>query len=895
MKSQHEQQRVASLCALGILDTPSEQRFDRFTTIAAAAFSVPISLVSLIDVDRQWFKSRFGLAAPETPRSSAFCSHAIETVDTLVVPDALLDARFANNPLVLGAPHIRFYAGSPIYSHSGHPLGTLCIIDTKPRQFDKAQRDLLESLARMVEAEINKHSINAARERAERSLHELNEALEERIRERTSDLEEKNEALNREIRQRCEVEATLRCSEARIRTMIDSSFSAFIATDAAGFIIEWNASAERIFGWSGQQVIGRALSSTIIPDRHRGVFEGHMSRFGSEGLGELADRTLQLPASSRTRGEITVEFTINTFSLDGTSYFGAFLHDVSERLQAKQVLAQKQELLDAVLETVDVGVIACDANGELSFFNRAAREYHGQAPSQMDVGDWAAHYDLYQADGHTRLAAHEIPLLRALGGETVRDAKMIVAPRGMKRRTMLASGRRLISHSGERLGAVVAMKDITELNEWQEKLRANERRLRAITENLPAMIGQIDRHGRFVFLNSRSMKFYGKPAERLLGHPLRDAYSIAEYAQVQPHIEMAMRGEKTSFESELIVGDKCFHYHASFVPNLDEAGDPDGFLAMAFDITSRKEIELLKSESEERLRTITDNVPVLISYLDNDLRYGFANAMHKQWLGVRSEDMVGRGITEVFGQHYYQEREASLKLALAGNMSNIELTTTRKGRDRVLSTTYIPHMRHGVVAGIYVLATDATASREYERQLISLANADPLTSLPNRRMYEEHLDAALARSRRQRSPLALMYLDLDNFKQINDSLGHAAGDQVLVEFGKRIRSVLRETDMLARLAGDEFTIVLESVNSLGACERVAGKILDALQTPFDIAGKALAVSASIGVAFSNAASSAGSLASHADASLYAAKRAGRNRFHVVVEAGVNHESAVALR
>lgn len=885
MKSQNEEQRVASLCALGILDTPPEQRFDRFTAIAAAAFSVPISLVSLIDVDRQWFKSRFGLEAAETPRSSAFCSHAIETVDTFVVPDALLDSRFANNPLVLGAPHIRFYAGSPIYSHSGYPLGTLCIIDTRPRQFDKAQRDMLEALARMVEAEINKHSVNAARERAERSLHELNEALEERIRERTLDLQEKNEALNREIRQRSEVEATLRRSEARIRTMIDNSFSAFIATDAEGAIIEWNPSAERIFGWSGKEVIGLPLSSTIIPNRHRDAFRAQMSLFRSDGLGDLADRTLQLPAISRTGDEITVEFAINTFALDGKSYYGAFLHDVSERLQAERALEQKQELLDAVLETVDVGVIACDANGNLSFFNRAAREYHGQAPSQMDVGDWAVHYDLYGADGCTRLAAHDVPLLRALGGETVKDVKMIVAPRGMKRRTILASGRRLISHSGERLGAVVALKDITELNESQEKLRANERRLRAITENLPALIGQVDSNGRFVFLNSRSLKFYAKPAERLLGHPVRDAYSVAEYAKVQPHIDMAMRGEKTSFESELVVGGKCFHYHASFVPNLDEAGDPNGFMAMAFDITSRKEIELLKSESEERLRTITDNVPVLISYLDTDLRYGFANAMYKQWLGVRAEDMVGRGIAEVFGQDYYQERAASLKLALDGNMSNIELTTTRKGRARVLNTTYIPHMRNGVVAGIYVLATDATASREYERQLILLANADPLTGLPNRRLYEEHLEAALARSRRQRSHLALMYLDLDNFKQINDSLGHATGDQVLLEFGKRIRSVLRETDMLARLAGDEFTIVLEAVNSLGACERVASKILDALQAPFDIAGKALAVSASIGVAFSGADSSAESMASHADASLYSAKRAGRNRYHSVVEKG----------
>ena len=334
---------------------------------------MPISLVSLIDVDRQWFKSRFGLetrsrrrvhplfaATPSKPSTPSWCRTRCSTRASPAI-------RWSS-----GAPHIRFYAGSPIYSNDGHPLGTLCIIDTTPRDLDTAQRTLLDSLARMVEAEINKHSINAARERAERSLRELNEALEERIRERTFDLQEKNEALNREIRQRSEVEATLRRSEARVRTMIDNSFSAFIATDADGFIIEWNPSAERIFGWSGKDVIGRPLSVTIIPERHRAAFQSLMARFGADGLGDMADRNVQLPTISRSGDEITVEFAINTFSLDGKCYFGAFLHDVSERLEAKQALEQEEELLDAVLETADVGVIACDADGNLTFFICAA-------------------------------------------------------------------------------------------------------------------------------------------------------------------------------------------------------------------------------------------------------------------------------------------------------------------------------------------------------------------------------------------------------------------------------------------------------------------------------------------------------------------------------------------
>ena len=872
----NEELRLLSLGALAILDTPPEPRFDKFTALAAAAFGTPIALLSFVDAERQWFKSRLGLDTCETPRSLAFCSHAIESDHTMVVPDATLDPRFAGNALVTGAPHIRFYAGHPITTTAGYRVGTLCIIDTKPRSLTAPQRSMLRSLAIMVESELNEKEIVAARERAEAALVELNTQLEARVTQRTAELEEKNDALSREIRQRCAIEATLLRSEERIRTMIDTSFSAFVAADADGKVIEWNASAERVFGWRRDEVINRPLAPSVIP-----------AKYWSVGL---AAGTVQLPARTKAGSDIIVEMTISTFSLDGQAYFGAYLHDVSDAISARMALEQQQELLDAVLETVDVGVIACDAEGKLSFFNRAAREFHGQNSARLDAGSWAEHYDLYEADGCTRLAPHDIPLLRALSGETVKDATMVIAPRGMKRRTVLASGRPLANRAGERLGAVVAMKDLTELSEWQAKLRANEQRLRLIAENLPALIGQVDRSGRFVFLNTKSLVFFGQPAEKLLGQPVRNAYSEAEYAKIEQHIEGASAGRKMSFESGTVVRGRQFFYHAAYVPQFDAKGAPDGFLAMAFDITARRESELLQAVSEERLRTITNNVPVLISYLDIHLHYQFANAMYKEWLGVRSEDMIGKSITQVFGDSYFEERKPSLERALGGAMSNVELKVSRKGHDRILSTTYIPHQRDGIVVGIYVLATDATAARQHERQLLALANADPLTGLPNRRMYEFNLSKALATNRRQKNGLALMYLDLDNFKHINDSFGHAAGDEVLVEFGKRIKPILRETDMLARLAGDEFTITLEAVTTPESCELIAEKILDVLAPPFVIGNRSLAVSASIGVVFAGEGSSFQSLSHQADLALYSAKRSGKKRFCMVSEAAQPIES-----
>lgn len=131
----NEHDRLETLRSLRLLDSPSEERFDRLTWMAQRLFGVPIALVSLVDENRQWFKSCLGLSARETSRDISFCGHTILGDDLLVIPDATLDERFSDNPLVFNNPHIRFYAGCPINAPNGMKLGTLCIIDDRPRNF----------------------------------------------------------------------------------------------------------------------------------------------------------------------------------------------------------------------------------------------------------------------------------------------------------------------------------------------------------------------------------------------------------------------------------------------------------------------------------------------------------------------------------------------------------------------------------------------------------------------------------------------------------------------------------------------------------------------------------------------------------------------------------------
>ena len=150
----HEEQRLHTLRSLALLDTPAEERFDRITRLAAKLFDIPIALITLVDADRQWFKSRFGEIGIQMTREQSFCAHAILDSQTFVVSDALGDDRFADNPSVSGEPRIRFYAGQPMVAPDGSRVGTLCVIDHRPREFSEADLQALRDLAALAERQL---------------------------------------------------------------------------------------------------------------------------------------------------------------------------------------------------------------------------------------------------------------------------------------------------------------------------------------------------------------------------------------------------------------------------------------------------------------------------------------------------------------------------------------------------------------------------------------------------------------------------------------------------------------------------------------------------------------------------------------------------------------------
>ena len=209
---------------------------------------------------------------------------------------------------------------------------------------------------------------------------------------------------------------------------------------------------------------------------------------------------------------------------------------------------------------------------------------------------------------------------------------------------------------------------------------------------------------------------------------------------------------------------------------------------------------------------------------------------------------------------------------------SFEQSIALAGGVRCLQTTYLPHFdAAGALTGIYALTSDITALKETQEQLDTLARFDSLTGLANRRQFAEKLTEAMARTRRSGHPMAVLYLDIDRFKAINDTLGHAAGDTVLIEFARRLRLAVREVDLVARHAGDEFVVVLEGIAHDAEARAVGDKLVTAMRPPFTVLGNPVDVTTSVGVAtFGGGSLEVPALLALADRALYDAKSSGRD-------------------
>jgi len=380
----------------------------------------------------------------------------------------------------------------------------------------------------------------------------------------------------------------------------------------------------------------------------------------------------------------------------------------------------------------------------------------------------------------------------------------------------------------------------------------------------------------------RLEQVFGEQPASMLGRTLREVQGNALYAPLSGHVREALGGQRVAFESEFGAPGHKSYLQTNLVPDFTLAGEVQGFFAMTFDVTHRKRAELQSAASERRLRSLTDNVPVLITELDLHERIVFCNGTHQAWFGTPPATLLHQALRQTLSDEQYALRKPFLDRAFAGETVSFEQSMPTPRGERVLQTFYLPQKdSEGRVLSLCCLTNDVTELKQKQLQLDALARADTLTGLPNRRSFEERVQEAMARTRRSGDPIGVMYLDLDRFKGINDSLGHAGGDAVLQEFAQRLSRSVRDTDLAARYAGDEFVILLEGLASYLDAQDVAAKILLSMRAPFQVLGKVLPVTTSIGFAmYHGDDEDLKSLLARADAALYTAKSDGRDRMAI---------------
>ena len=439
------------------------------------------------------------------------------------------------------------------------------------------------------------------------------------------------------------------------------------------------------------------------------------------------------------------------------------------------------------------------------------------------------------------------------------------------------------------------MRTLRQAREAEAEMRRGEERYRSLVESSPDGI-VVYADNRIVYANAAMLALMGAshPAD-LLGRPVldfvhRDSRTVAD--------ERMARSQEIGQPSPL------YHYQylrlnggVIDVEAVSTAIDWEGKIAgqlLIRDITERvraeaerRAAEAAVRESDIRLRTVIASVPVIVFALDTHGIFTFSDGQGLAALGLTPGEVVGRSVFEVYAGQ--SEMLSHIHIAMNGPAH----TWTSEVGDRYYETHATPlYDETGVLTGTVGVAYDLTEHKRLERQLAHQAFHDALTGLPNRALFLDRLAHALARAERRQSAVAVLFVDLDNFKVVNDSLGHNMGDALLSEVARRLGSCARSGDTVARLGGDEFTLLLEDLPGPEAATEIAARVAEALRPPVTLEGRTFSVTASVGLAMSGLnrpEATVGELLREADVAMYQAKNGGKDRW-AIFDRGMNAQA-----
>lgn len=682
----NEVQRLNALCGLNILDTPSEARFDRITRIAKKHFDVSIALVSLVDSERQWFKSRQGLDATETPRDISFCGHAILDDQVFYVPDALQDSRFHDNPLVTGGPKIRFYAGAPLHSPAGFKVGTLCIIDDKPRQFNQEELNVLGDLADMVDAELSR-----------------SEVLQTSI----------------EFQQQKE----------RLDHLIQMSPGVTYSGKASGdFGVTYvSENVKQILGYDSQQFTDNSgfWLEHIHPEDKKHIQE-NLQQLCVKGDCSRKYRFLHQNGSYRWMQDRL--HLVRDTAGNPQEIVGLWM-DITETKVLEANFLANENRIRAIVETVVDGIIVINAEGIIQTHNPAAEALFGYHSSEV-IGKnvkmlmpepYQSAHDSYI---HNYLNTGEEKVI-GIGREVVGKRK-----NGSSFDMELAVSEMNIN--GEKMFTGI-VRDISDRKAATEELY----RFKHTLDNTLDMIFMFDEESLiFNYMNAGAVESMGYTQAELLNlHPYDIKPDFSE-AQFRQYIGPLLDGTKQvlHFESKhrkKSGEDFPVEIYLQLVRSERDSGQ---FVAIVRDITERNRITEILKRYEAIIQSSDDAV---ISKTLNGIITSWNPGAEKMF-GYSAKEMIGQPMTKIFPQdHLHEEQQILQHIRQGKKVDHFESIRLRKdGTPIDVSVNISPIIdERGKIIGASKIARDITERKKVEQmksEFISTVSHElrtPLTSI----------------------------------------------------------------------------------------------------------------------------------------------------------------------
>ncbi len=447
-------------------------------------------------------------------------------------------------------------------------------------------------------------------------------------------------------------------------------------------------------------------------------------------------------------------------------------------------------------------------------------------------------------------------------------------------RPVLEVNSRLLYRGGRAIALQGIGRDITERLRVEAALRESEQRFRSVFDGAAIGIMRLDLRGNCLESNRAMQAMLGYDAEELTSTDLSTLLHPDDRAQAVERFRETIRGRRDhdQFELRYLRKDGSVVWTQATVSlGRDVAGEPLFCIGMMQDVSQRREAEQAMQRSEARFRSLIQNISDIIALLDANGRVLYISPSFQSIWGLSPEALIG---VDFFLAMHPEDvpRVRSVFAAVVGTAGAARTVEFRRP-DRMGGYRYFEAIMSNLlndpeVGGVVINTREITDRKRSEEALKHQALHDALTELPNRTLLQDRLDQAIRAAQRERTPLALLFLDLDRFKDVNDTFGHHMGDRLLQQGGARLRAAIRAVDTVARLGGDEFAVLLPATGREGA-QLVAEKIVLTLSAPYNVDGLTLDVGTSIGIAlFPEQGQDAGTLMRRADVAMYVAKRSG---------------------